>query len=42
MEQQAARVPAERLLVLGGLLSSRAGGRSDLCIARVLLHVDVN
>jgi hypothetical protein len=41
VEQQSARVPAEGLLVLGGLLRSRARRRSDLRIAWVLLHADV-
>jgi hypothetical protein len=41
VEQQSVRVPAERLLVLGGLLRGRAWAGSDLRIARVLLHRDV-
>ena len=37
VEQQAAHIPAEWLLQLGGLLRSRAGHRGDLDIARALM-----
>jgi hypothetical protein len=41
VEQESVRIPAERLLVLGGLLRGRSGAGSDLSVAWVLLHRDV-
>src|SRR6478609_572567 len=38
VEQQGADIPAEWLLLLGGLLRGGAGGSSDLGIALALLH----
>ena len=40
VEQQGARIPAEWLLQLGGLLCSRAGPSGDLGIAVVWCTVD--
>ena len=41
VEQQGAHIPAEWLLLLGGLVRGGAGSCSDLGIARALLHVDI-
>ena len=41
VEQQSAHIPAEWLLLLGGLLRGGAGSSSDLGISWALLHADV-
>jgi hypothetical protein len=38
VEEQSAHVPAEWLLILGGLLRDRTGSSSDLGVSRALLH----
>jgi hypothetical protein len=41
VEQQSAHIPAEWLLLLGGLLRGGSGSSSDLGISWALLHADV-